>query len=205
MLWVKIRELWAAVWELVRNAWDTFLGLFMYAAHFRNQERIKRQADEHYVFRQESKKRMSKWVLKERKSMEKLLKSKTIPKNLKNDLSIYHYVSTVLLAKNPNWTPEELVHNFYVYMHPSYLAYYSAWKDLKKVLRMDEKTFMNSKKSYQEKYSGIVDIHARAKIVLEEKKKVAMEIKRKQADYQKHKRQIRRFACFMTKGCRYII
>ena len=190
MLWVKIKELFYAVLELFKNAWDTILGFFTYAAHFRNQERLKRAQDEHYIFREESKKRMSKWVIKERRSMDKLLSSNAIPKKMRNDMAVYHYISTVLLNKDPNWTPEQLVHHFYAYLHPSYMAYFHAWRDLKKVLRLSPKDFEREKKSYQAKYSGILDVHSRALLVLEEKKKVALEIKKKQADYQKHKRMI---------------
>lgn len=190
MLFEKLRELWAAIWELFCNIWDSFWGVFSYAANFRKQERLKRQADEHYIFREESKKRMSKWVLKERKSMEKLLKSNTIPKKLKQDMSVYHYISTVLLNKNPNWTPEEMIYNFYMYLHPSYMAYFSAWRDLKHVLRMDAQSFKNCKDGYLRKYANVMDTQSRASMVLDEKKKVALEIKKKQGDYQKYKRAI---------------
>ena len=185
----SLKSLWISLKEFVVVLFDTVFGIFFYASRFRQLERQKQKQDEHYQFRVETKRKMSKWVTKERNVIAKLRVSNQVPKKLRDDYSFYNYVATVLMVKNPNWTLEQGVKHFYDYIHPFLIAYHSVYREMKHIAHSDEKEFLRKQEGLKRKIAAIPDIYTRASQVLAIKKKIALEVKETENKYQKHKKQ----------------
>ena len=175
---------WAFV-EMIRNAWMAFVGIFHYATHYKQQEEKKKREDEHHYFREQGKKKLFKWVTQERIKIKKM--KKFIPPKDRENKCIYNYISSVLLTAHPKQTLEQVVHTFYTYIHPYMWVYYYAWEDMAGILGSKEpvKKFESQLESLKLKYSNMEDLKARSLMVLGVKKKVSLDIRRKEGKLKK--------------------
>ena len=185
------RRLELAFWtfiEMLRNLWMAFIGIFHYATHFKAQEEKKKQQDEHHYFREQSKKKLFKWVTKERAKIKSLIKF--IPGKDKHNMCIYNYVSSVLLTAHPKQTLEQVIHLFYTYIHPYLWVYYYSWRDMEKILNSKDpvKKFEGQLEQLKLKYKNMEDLKKRATMVLEVKKKVSLDIRKKETAFKKTRR-----------------
>ena len=189
---LKLKELWIIFKEFWTALWDAILGVFLYSRHFRRQERLKQQQDEHFHFREESKRKMSKWVTKERARIERLKQSDSVPKKYKNDYSIYNYLASVVMQKNPNWTVEQTVKAFYDYLHPYIFGYWNLYTQFKTILNSDDPDgeFRRRKVGLKSRVNSMPNVYGRALDVLNIKKKVTEEIREEEKKYRKHKRNV---------------
>ncbi|MCY4584273.1 MAG: hypothetical protein OXE50_15985 [Chloroflexi bacterium] len=189
---LKLKELWIVFKEFWTAFWDFILGFFLYSRHFRRQERMKREQDEHYYFREQSKKKMSKWVIKERSEIDKFLASDKIPKKYKDDYAIFNYVASVLMQKNPNWTVERTMKHFYEYLHPYMIGYWSLYRHMKGIVNSNDARgeFSRKLEGLRKRINGIPDVYNRAQNVLDLKKKISLEIRDLENKHKKHKRQV---------------
>ena len=176
---LKLREFWIVFKEFWTAFWDFILGFFLYSRHFRRQQRMKQEQDQHFHFREQSRKKMSKWVTKERAQISKLLNSDSIPKKYRDDYGIYNYIASVVMQKNPNWTVEQTVKHFYDYLHPYMIGYWSLYRHTKGIVNSEDPhgEFRRKYVGLKKRINGIPDVSSRAKNVMEIKKKVSLEIR----------------------------
>ena len=171
--------------EMLRNAWMAFTGVFLYATRFKQQEEKKKRQDEHYYFREQGKKKLFKWVVQERSKIKKM--KKFIPKKDRENMCIYNYISSVLLTAHPKQTLQQVIYTFYTYIHPYIWIYYHAWRDMTGILNSKDPTrkLEAQLESLKLKYRNMEDLKTRALTVLNVKKKVSLDIRKKESEFKK--------------------
>ena len=184
----QLRELWQAIKSFFRAIWDSFWGIFLYTQRISSLMRHKQEQDEQLFFKNESKKKMFKWVVDERQKIKKI-ESKMSAKE-KKDASIYNYMCTVLLQKNPQDTVEDILFKFYCHLHPYLIVYMKSHRLLQAAVNSKdpEKYLLQRIGTLKSRFRDIPDLGVRATQILEVKKKVATEMKLLDAKYKKHKR-----------------
>ena len=176
---VILREIWFSLKEFFKACYYTTVGFFLFSRHQKNLEEQRRKADIHHHFKEERNKKNMRWVLKERARLRRLLSHSAIPKKRKNDWAVFNYISGVLLTVHPKNTVEQVVQTFYQYLHPYFLLYWCAYKDLKKILgkeRFNEAVV----EEFRRKWADVPDVYARAEQIMEVHKKTTKELRDKE-------------------------
>lgn len=187
MLWKNLVNLWYTFRDMCKNLWMAFLGFFLYASHFKRQEKMKREKDEHHYFREEQKKKLFKWITKERRKIEKL--KQKIPKADRHNSCMYNYVASILLSVHPKQTMDQVLNTFYNYLHPYLWIYLHAFRDLKEILECkDYPKLLESKIQHlRAKYEGVEDLKKRSLQILAIHKKITIESKNRATEYKRQK------------------
>ena len=187
----SLSDLWFNIKHFLQSLWDSLTGFFLFASKMRQQERRRQKMDTKRHFREEDKKRMMKWVLKERKEIKKLYKHPAIPKGQEDNQVIYNYLQSVILSVNPQKTLEQMVGDFYATLHPYLHIYYYAWKDLCKILTAKNKEqYISSRcKDFEKKYIKVPDLKENAIYVMKIKKATVQRIREEEAEYRRKKKR----------------
>lgn len=187
----SLSELWFNIKHFFVSLWEALLGFFLMSSKIHRQEKRRRDTDEKMYFKEQSKKKMMKWVLKERQLVKRLYKHPAIPKGQEENMIVYNYIQSVILSVNPQQTLEQVVGDFYATIHPYFHIYYYAWKDLQKALQSgDTANYMNSnKKKLLQKYARVPDLKEQAKVVMKIKTDTVKEIRRQEAELRRSRKK----------------
>ena len=186
-----LKDIYLALCELFKACWDAVLGIFTYTAHYRALKRRKEKADVHHHFKTEARKANMKWTTEERKKIRRLRTSKAIPKQLKDNYVVYNYLSSVLLTSGPRDSLQDVLYNFYSFLHPYLAIYYSCYVDMRKILAADDPAdyLMRRREALEGKYKREnANLFSRAKAVMDAKDKVTKELRKQERDYRRYRR-----------------
>ena len=161
--------------SIFKKIYNIIKGAILYSLNIADLREKEKILDRKQFFRQEGKKQMSRWVTEERLFLNRMSKQKWVPKNLKNNDAYFNYLFSVVMNISPHQTPEEIVHQFYDYIHPTFIQYHHISCTLRK--------YLNSGMSperiehLREMTYGLPDMFKRAEHVMKIKMQIVKKVK----------------------------
>ena len=184
-MWYLIKKIFGQLWRILTGAF--YLGWRM-----KERERKEQELDIGYYFKQETRKKMARWQVKEQMRMRKMSKSLWwMPKKFNKQGHLFHnYFSTVLLNPKPNETPAAMLTR---YWEECVGPYFMIQRELLKQLEDDVRTVRDytwethpsgspanlKLKEIFAKLESLPDLEVHANTVMEAHKKILADMRRK--------------------------
>lgn len=185
--------------QAIKQLWASIVGVFYLGQRLRNKELRQREQDTHYYFKQQSKKELARFQVKERLFLKKAWKllSKRFPKKYRGkDIYVYHnYFAGVLAPARLNDTPEKMLLRYWEEgVGPYFKMYKATLEQISELLdekgRMEPRVLIDRVAKVNQLMVSLPDLDKRAENVLNVQKKVNLELRKKQQQLNEDRKKV---------------